>query len=104
MNLSNFIKSTVELHSNLLLKGERQQAIFTITKLTLSDDARTILLLGDRSPQSAGLTLGQFRAQTRLADPQAKLWLVNSTNGSTSPLFGYYLRNQFLFFKWKISD
>lgn len=105
MNLSNFIKSTVELHSNLILKGEQQKVVSIITKLTLTNDGQTILLhVANRPSSHSGLTLGQLRAQTRLSQPQAKLWLVNPTSGLTSPLFGYYLRKQFLILKWKISD
>ncbi len=41
MNLSNFIKSTVELHSNLILKGEQQKVVSIITKLALTNDGQT---------------------------------------------------------------
>ncbi|MBF7121418.1 hypothetical protein [Pediococcus pentosaceus] len=96
MNLNNFIKSTAELRSHLILKGDREQ-LFFVSGIIVNTLQKEILLTLTLNPHQ--LPLSQFRTKTIEAPREAKILLFNPETKLKTHTFGYYLRDQYLVIK-----
>lgn len=96
MKLNNFTKSTAELRSNLILKGDQEQLLF-VSGIIIDSHQKEISLSLSSTPNQ--LSFSQFRTKAAETSGDFKIFLFNPETNLKTHTFGYYLRDQYLVIK-----